>query len=190
MPDFRDGRSETVFKHWHSLTAGKVPHYRDWDPVKIHKLMRDIFIVQRHMEGGYFYRFAGTGVGEFLGKEVTGLALDAMMKPDDWRDARQSLDELLGTPCGALLRNITQTNSGKLARVEFLILPLSVENDVCDRVISHMAVLETRGYASGAASFGARVFLEWIDLGFGVPGDNVLTDDDAVPVTEFTPPLG
>ena len=190
MPDFRDGRSAAVFKFWLSLNAGNVPHYKDWDEVKIHKFMRDSFIVQRHMEGGYFYRFAGTGVGEFLGKEVTGLALDAMLQPRDWHRAHASIDDLLSFPCGVLLRNITRTATGRMARVEFLILPLAADHDACDRIVVHMSVLETRGYgAGGGPEFGSRIYLEWIDLGAGVPDDAIIAEGEGEPVSEFSPPL-
>jgi hypothetical protein len=80
VPPFKHPSTKIVFEYWASLNGGRPPEARLLDPVAIPKLMPNVLVLNRCFErdgsGEFIHRFAGTGVCDFVGIELTGLPLD------------------------------------------------------------------------------------------------------------------
>ncbi len=172
MPSFKHPSTKTVFEYWVSLNGGRPPEARLLDPIAIPKLMPYVLVLQRCFErgdGGFVHRFAGTGVCDFVGIELTGLPLDKFLPKAMLPSAEMNLISMLDVPCGRWNTSVTRSAAGRVSEVEYLSLPLCDGGGEPDRIMVFMAVLSTQGFGEASALVEKRVSSEWIDLGSGVP---------------------
>jgi len=118
---------------------------------------------------GFVHRFAGTGVCDFVGIELTGLPLDKYLPALILASAEMNLISMLDIPCGRWNISVTRSAAGRVSEVEYLSLPLCDEGGEPDLVMVFMAVLSTRGFGEASALVEERMDSAWIDLGAGIP---------------------
>lgn len=166
---FKHPTTNLVFDYWVSLNGGRPPEARLLDPVAIPKLMSNLLVLERTDGGAFIHRFAGTGVCEFVGMELTGVALGKYLPASMLASAELNLVTILEHPCGRWNTSTTRSATGRVSEVEYLSLPLCDGQGVPDRIMVFMAVLDTQGFGPTTAKVEERVASEWIDLGSGTP---------------------
>lgn len=168
MPDFLHADTASLFAYWRSL-EGVPPRYSQWDPLRVPMLMPFVNILQRDSTGVFVHRFSGTKICEFAGMELTGRPVRDVVQPDLVEQVEADLNLILETPCGFSCRTQTQAASGRLVDDEYVNLPLCGSDDEPDRMVMHMAILETLGYGELHMEVGDLLDATWIDIGFGIP---------------------
>lgn len=170
MLDFRHKDTARLYDYWRSLADGNPPNYRLWDPIDIPQLMPFVTIFELNSDDEFVHRFAGTGVCDFVGVELTGLLLrDLFPSPEAYAIPEQNMRTMLAMPCGRLGAHVVRAASGQECLTEMLTLPLSRVDGASDRLIVYMAILETHGFGKATPEVAQYVEADWIDLGFGVP---------------------
>jgi hypothetical protein len=77
---FTDVRLEQAYRYWRSKAAGRVlPRRADIDPTEIPKLLPDVMLVERLIDGRYRYRLIGTENADAHGFNATGRYLDEVL---------------------------------------------------------------------------------------------------------------
>ena len=161
--------SVTMWSYWSGLNAGRMPSARDWDPVRIPKLMPWCTIFERGGETGFRIRFAGTAICDFYGFEMTGNPV-GRIAADNARDQYlDSIEEALARPCGRLTRIEGLSNMGKVCQFEVLSLPLSDDDGSALRLVNHQAIVDTITYGDARSEFSRPSLSVWLDIGAGVP---------------------
>ncbi len=173
MPPFKHPSTKIVFEYWASLNGGHPPDARLLDPIAIPKLMPYVLMLTRCFEengkGRFIHRFAGTGVCDFVGIELTGLPFEKYLPKAMLASAELNLISILKVPCGRWNTSVTRSAAGRVSEVEYLSLPLCDGAGEPDRIMVFMAVLNTQGFGNTSALVEKRVESGWIDLGSGVP---------------------
>ncbi|MEQ9145683.1 MAG: PAS domain-containing protein [Parvibaculaceae bacterium] len=168
MPDFLHANTAALFAYWRSLD-GLPPRYSQWDPLCVPALMPFVNILQRDGGGAFVHRFSGTKICEFAGMELTGRPVRDVVQPELVEQVEADLNLILDTPCGFSCRTLTQAASGRRVDAEYVNLPLCGADDKPDRMVMHMAILETLGYGDLHMEVGELLEASWIDIGFGIP---------------------
>jgi len=169
MPEFRDDNTKTFFDYWMSLSGGRMPAYRDWDPICVAKQMPWCTIVERGGGTGYRLRFAGTAICEFYNEEMTGQEVGHRMSAEARQVYFSWIEEALTRPCGMFFSTHARSDSGRDCLFDTLALPFADENGEGCRLITHQSNVEEVTYGEARTRFAMPEVAEWIDLGNGVP---------------------
>ncbi len=174
MREFANNDTKVFYDYWMSLADGAVPHYRAWDPVCVPAQMPWCTIIERGGETGFQLRFAGTAVCAFYEEEITGQPIGKRLDARARAFYFSRLDETLSRPCGAFLLTQARSETGRDCLFETLVLPLADDNGVGVRLLMHRAIIERVAYGDASSKFSIPDRLEWIDLGAGVPADDLV----------------
>jgi hypothetical protein len=169
VPEFRSEESKVFFDYWMSLREGRMPAYRDWDPICVAKQMPWCTIVERGGNTGYRLRFAGTAICEFYNEEMTGQEVGHRMSPGARAFYFAQIEETLTRPCGMFFTTHARSDSGRDCLFDTLALPFADQNGEGCRLITHQANIEEVTYGEARTRFSMPEGAEWIDLGEGVP---------------------
>ncbi len=174
MPEFRSDNSKVFYDYWMSLGGGRMPPYRDWDPICVATQMPWCTIVERGGPSGYQLRFAGTAICEFYNEEMTGQAIGGRMDAGARAFYFAKVEETLTRPCGMFFSTHARSDTGRDCLFETLALPLGDEDGTGVRLIMHQVIVEEATYGDPSTKFSLPDMMEWIDLGAGVPSSDNL----------------
>jgi hypothetical protein len=82
---FTDARFDAAYRYWQGKAAGRsMPGRADIDPTEIPRLLPDVMLVERHVDGRYRYRLIGTENTRAQGVNATGRYLDEVLPGPDY----------------------------------------------------------------------------------------------------------
>ncbi len=169
MPEFRHQASKAVYDYWMSLRDGRIPSYRDWDPIRVAKQMSWCTILERGGPAGYQYRFAGTAICGFYNEDITGHEVGRKMDGEARTFYFEQIEETLRRPCGLFFYTHARSDTGRDCVFETIALPLADDDGTGIRLIMHQVIVEEVTYGDPSANFSLPDVMEWVDLGAGVP---------------------
>jgi hypothetical protein len=75
LPDDAGDRVRTLYEYWCSIAPpGRLPGRQHFDPLAVHKLLPNIWLVEVHRNPlRFFYRLVGSTIEEFAGETLTGM---------------------------------------------------------------------------------------------------------------------
>lgn len=175
MSKFGTQHFEDVIAHWKSLCEGTtIPKAEAFDLIAVPSALPDITLWDFVAPDNIICRFAGTRVTERTNTEITGLDLKTIMPPQSGPMILDDFKLMFAHPCG--MHYVVQSRhvSGKLARLQSVSLPLSVDGNTLGSLLFVNGMLETLGYEDNDApknlvvgqKFETR---ETLDLGWGTP---------------------
>jgi len=170
MAGFRHNETAHFYDYWRSLCDDGLPNYRLFDPIQIPKLMPNVLFLKTDDEDNFVYQFAGTDVCAFVGGDLTGrLMKDFFPSPEIYASTENMPHAMLSVPCGQITAYQVRSASGRECIAEFATLPLSGADGTPDRLVVHMAIVETTGFGEGNPEVSRHLKARWVDLGSGVP---------------------
>jgi len=169
VPEFRSEETKVFYDYWMSLCEGRMPQYREWDPIRVAKQMPWCTIVERGGGAGYRLRFAGTAICEFYNEEMTGREVGRRMTAEARAFYFSQIEEMLTRPCGMFFCTHARSDSGRDCLFETLALPVADDTGSGCRLIAHQTIIEEITYGEARSRFSMPQVAEWIDLGKGVP---------------------
>lgn len=85
-PPFTDPRLEQAYAYWCGKASGRaMPSRADIDPTEIPRLLPDVMLVERLVDGRYRYRLIGTENQRAHGVNATGCYLDQVLPGPEYR---------------------------------------------------------------------------------------------------------
>lgn len=169
MPNFRSEETKFFYDYWCTLRDGRMPGYRDWDPIGVAKQMPWATTIERGGSSGFRFRFAGTAVCAYFNEEITGQEVGSWMDADAKEFYFVKIEEMLLRPCGMLFTSHSRSETGRDCLFETISLPLSDSEGVGARLMLHQIVIEGATYGDASPKFSVPETWEWLELGAGVP---------------------
>ncbi len=139
----REVISQTLYSYWNDIRAGRLaPKRFEVEPAQIAGMLPDTFILERIDADTSRFRLAGTRICEMFGAEFRGVNIVDLIAPED--RARLKRDIAAIARQGAVGKFVIgcQTASGKTARMEMLLLPLTHMSDSIDRFLGSISPID------------------------------------------------
>lgn len=173
----------TLIKYWQSIcpAGGGMPHRDDLSPAAIVKILPSIFLLERQGDGDMLVRLMGTELTTRLGGEMTGRSILEMMRPDSVEYYRGLYHGVLDAPAGALVVIESEVEGSEPIKIEFVHLPMragesSGDSDSPKLVLGAGAASHSKLWEvdlGGTFANLSQVVIEWIDIGFGPPDNEI-----------------
>lgn len=167
---FESDLTITFLNHWRALRRGTdVPTSEDYlDQIDFR--IAPMIILFECTESDVIVRMQGTKVVERWGYNKTGGSwLES--KPESARGAiLANMHDCVSHRCGVWAKSASVTQSGHVAKLENLTLPLSAKSGRPGRLVTLSNLLEPHDERDGAKDRIDKRILDWFDLGRGIPG--------------------
>ncbi len=128
--------SQHLYAYWNEVRGDRMaPRRFEIEPSQIAQILPDTFILERIDAATCRFRLAGTRISEAFKAEFRGSNIFDLFGPED-RVALQRQVAVMAQQGGVGLLTIeSATESGKIASLEMLLLPLIHTRDVVDRFL-------------------------------------------------------
>jgi len=136
LPTPNDPRLNGILEFWNTRRGiRRMPGRRDFDTLELRQWLGHLILVGLDENGSYRYRVHGTVLADGYGADLTGRRIEDVRDEDKTRILGQyrTVSET-GSPL--LVRYERFSEKHGLRRVERLLLPLSSDGTVVDRVLS------------------------------------------------------
>jgi len=170
--------------YWASLPApGFVPERRNFDPMRITRILPTISVLQREADDRWCFRVAGTEIERRWARHVTGsnyFDID-FVSPAAAEIMRREFGTMAAWPCGSWSRREVVFVSRRRAAIETLRLPLRANDGTTSLLVS----CSEEFCAPGAPDPDAPreiiriVDQQFLDIGAGCPGTGALAAPEA-----------
>ncbi len=143
MVRMRHKTNQSLFGYWNGLRAGRLaPRRFEIEPACLGEALPDTFILERHDEGTFPFRLAGTRLCERFKKEFRGHNFLAQWSANDSQTLRSRLNTISVQGGVVLLLAEAISASGKSVKAELIILPLVHGQSCADRFVGAFSPLE------------------------------------------------
>jgi hypothetical protein len=174
LRNFDSPRFGQVLTYWQSIAIEAAPRVSEFDLIQIPTALPDITLWEMHPDGRVVCRMAGTAVIARMKSDITGVEISQVMPPKAGINVVDDVQAILAQPCALYQLVLNRHVTGKIARMESLIMPLAADAGGMPRFVSVNHMIETVRYGSDEhtgelelmRSLEERTFL---DLGWGVP---------------------
>lgn len=174
MSKFATEDAHSFWTAWDGLRNGRtLPHYRDLFEGVPSALIPRMVILERAKDG-YIVRFVGTGVVELWGSDHTGDNLTQVMPSAFLKGLSPLLDLARSYPCGVSSLANVETGRGIFVQLDVVVLPVANDPERPGRVVIFSSMLPRRNGDPLLTTTVRRANRVWIDLGCGVPENNIL----------------
>lgn len=158
------------FDYWNSLPkVNFVPDRKDFDPLKIRRLMPFVSILEIVSPDRVEMRLIGTDLVQRMGYDPTGQNYLDSFEPDSRPEYLKILYTQINHPCGRRSTLQTREKNGILSQVEVLALPMSHMKSGHPLLMSCFARTESVGFDPGERKVRGLDDVVWIDIGAGLP---------------------
>lgn len=132
--------TQDLYGYWNSLRGDADAPYRDQvQPAAMRAYLPEVFLLARYSPRQYPFRIAGTGLCSYFGSELRDIDFLDMWNADE-REGLESLLLSVTDDCaGAVLGICAETEDGRKADLEAILLPLRLGQDHCSQVIGTMS---------------------------------------------------
>lgn len=174
MATFNSPYFDQVLAYWQSVAREGVPSVSAFDLIQIPAALPDITFWEMHPDGRVICRMVGTAVMARMKSDITGVELSTVMDPTSEVSLLDDLRALFSQPCALFQVLVNRHETGKIARMETLTLPLSADKGGKPKLVTVNHMLETVKYGDDQQSGTLELMrtiedLRFIDLGFGIP---------------------
>ena len=129
-------------RYWQRIhpAAGTLPGRQHFDPLEIHPLLPNIWLVDVvRPQLRFRYRLVGTRIAEAVGRDTTGMWLDEVHP--DLHPGSQTYEHYLsvadqGRPSWRRGRPVFMAYSERCAEIERLLLPLAGDGKTVDMIVA------------------------------------------------------
>ncbi|MCJ9428672.1 PAS domain-containing protein [Kordiimonas marina] len=164
--------------YWRELQRqndGRVPRRRQFNPMRVPRLLPYIMLIERRGEYDLHVRLAGTALEAAAGRSLTGQCYLEFYDESQWGFFADMTAAMCDQPCGCRLDREVTFLSGRTMEMHSFNLPFSTEEGEVRYLLGVMAMRRSVHHYGTAddnkiKSFMVRDF-EFIDLGYGVPVD-------------------
>lgn len=169
-------RLERLLDYWHSLPVPEglnVPLKADFDPAAVVDLLPYMTIHERVSRYDMRTRLTGTAIDEILGVNYTDANLFDIFEEQTHDFFATLHDHMFGTPCGSrIVRNVSLPDGSRF-QIGSIHLPMAKDANTVNYLLTLMTP-EPDFRVSGDGDDmihvkHLRLFLKYIDLGYGVP---------------------
>jgi len=165
--------------YWDELqreNGGRVPRRRQFNPMRVPKLLPYIILVERREKYDLHVRLAGTALEAAAGRTISGQSYLGFYDESQWDLFADMTEAMCAQPCGCRLDREVTFLSGRTMDMHSFNLPFSTEEGEVRYLLGVMAMRRSAlhyGYAEDSTikTFAVRDF-EFVDLGYGVPTDS------------------
>lgn len=172
--------SNQLLTYWDTVRNGRfAPNRFEIEPVKISKILADVFILEAVDINNYGFRLAGTRICTSLGHELRNRNLLDYFTGDDRQAVQNLLHNVIKDGAGAVLEFECTNGDREIAVFEMLMLPLTHTDLKVSRVLGSMAPL-TQPYWIGTVEL-RNMKLKSFDL--------IWPNGVVAPVEKMEPPV-
>lgn len=166
------------FNYWQSMRQGEsLPLAEDFDLLALTPWLAEVTLYDIKGPEEVVCRFLGTAIVERLGNDLSQQNLLPQHANNTRERARKAYLAMSNLPCGTVARFSNHYSSGQSGIIRSLYLPMKVAATGAN---SRMACISSREdrrtYAAPieqTISATEITLLEWLDLGFGIPGNDI-----------------
>lgn len=167
-----------LFKYWQSMRQGDdLPLAEDFDLLAMTPWLPEISLLDINGPDELICRFIGTAIVERMGRDLSQQNILPQHADNTRERARKAYLTMGDQPCGAVARYSNHYSAGQSGVIRTLYLPMT---RTATRAHSRIVCLSSRedglSYAPSieqTISATEITSLEWIDLGFGIPNNNI-----------------
>jgi hypothetical protein len=157
------------YAHWRSLRRDSLmptsEAFLDDSPAEF---MPNLYIVELTSEGA-MVRFHGTELATHWGRDFTGVEIHDIRPPDFKARSVSNMHNVVGHPCGILLKLYFSTSKGRKMQSDLIQLPLGVQPGRPPRLVCYALAEASRAWEETVARYLETLQLKWLDIGAGVP---------------------
>jgi hypothetical protein len=150
---------------------GVVPDRRSFDPMAITRILPVVSVIQREGEDRWRFRLVGTEIERRWGRVFTGMDCFAGVSPAAAAVMRRELRCIAEWPCGSRSWRRIELQSGRVAAIETLRLPLRGSDDTTSQILSCSGELGAKNLpaADPTREIIKIIEQEYFDIGAGCP---------------------
>lgn len=142
----------------------------------------EMSFVQRMADETFPFRFAGTGLVERIGAEITGIDLMSTVRESERDTFRRNCNAIVDFPCAHFSETKNEEKDGRQSHVESLALPVRTQDSdsvANGFIFTHCVVAKQHGIDrhDGVILMMERMRSEFVDMGFGMPDWNGMTGE-------------
>lgn len=161
------------YERWHALPKrGLIPRLSDYFDTAVPELQPNVTIVDVLSPAEMTVRLFGTGLEEASGLYPTAQSLGVLYGEEVWERAKKLVWVVVTHPVGYLCIRRVRTSAGLIVDCPAIGLPIGVDDPARHCFITYANVSGASQDLAPEESFELVQevqFLQWIDLGAGVP---------------------
>jgi len=164
--------ARTLLETWFALPKHDlVPYRSDFDPMVAVPILPVLVILERGSDRVWRFRLAGTEIDRRWDRKVTGHDFTELLAPDIAPIMCRELDTVVDTPCGSWSLAHVKFNSDRVARIEFLRLPLRAKDGSLSLILGCAPEITSRNAYRPDTPLSVVGLVEqhFFDLGAGIP---------------------
>jgi hypothetical protein len=167
---------------WRLPRQSGVPDRASFDPMAIARFLPVVSLLQRFGDAEWRFRLVGTELERRWARSLTGRNIIELVAPALTAALRRELAEVSERPCGSWSRRRLEFDSGRLATVETLRLPLRAADGSVSLILSCSGELPERNGRGSDHGHSIVTLLQhrFFDIGGGVATDSLVADAVAV----------
>jgi hypothetical protein len=174
--------SEVLFHYWNDLRGDRMaPRRFEIEPSRISDILPDTFILERTADEQFLYRLAGTRVCERFGMELRGRSFLEGWSVDDRGCLDRQLEFVTASGGVCVLTVEVQSESGRLATFEVVVLPLTHTQNSVDRLLGAISAIDAPEWLGFESILSKRLVTDEVIWPEGRPHAVVETLDRQVP---------
>lgn len=133
--------SRILYNYWNEIRGHRMAPTRfEIEPARIAPILSETFILERTPAQTYPFRLAGTRICERFGQELRGLDF-ACLAGDDRHVLRKALETVTADGAVAVLELEAETDDGRGATFEAIVLPLMHPDDEVTRYLGAISAI-------------------------------------------------
>ncbi|MEQ9145722.1 MAG: PAS domain-containing protein [Parvibaculaceae bacterium] len=166
---------DLVLAYWKSLCSpNAIPSSEDFDLIRVPEALPDITYWEMMPDDDVICRMAGTQVIARMQHDITGARLSCVMPEAMRPTVLRDLKTILTHPCALWFQHQNRHATGKVVRIEALMLPLAGGRKAHPKFIAVNHMLETLRYDADVSNTAVELGQTtdghaFIDVGWGVP---------------------
>lgn len=167
--EFKRDRCRLFYEHWDALRGGlpypSLSTFRD----NANPIFAPFTYIVDKVGDGLLTRLFGTQLVESRGVDVTGKSYVIDQPKDIAHAIVSNVTQIITQPCGARAMNAFSSTKGRKYVSEVVALPLG-EDEISTQAAGINDIHDMIGYNETVSGWQGAQEMEWIDIGFGVPG--------------------
>ena len=149
-----------------------VPLRRDFNPMKVHRHLPHIYIVERKLPDLLELRLSGTAIEDVAGNPLKGSNYFDFSVPEERAFTAAIVDAVIDKPCGLKMSRNVKLIGGQAYQLRSLSFPLAEEDGTPRFLLGMTNVIRDIPQSSLLSSEAVRVTINdfsFIDIGAGTP---------------------
>ena len=137
-PAITNAYAQALLEYWIARRGSAVvPPRRAIDPADIADLLPLVHLLDRRADGRFVWRLVGTELTGYYGRNLAGETFDPAGVPSHDRRFSIIYRTITNQPCGADIRCLARTRSGRVLPLETIALPLLDDAGRPTKILAH-----------------------------------------------------